>query len=374
MPFPKAMPKQIYTNHQKHPSVRLALALAIALLVAFPPAVAQLHTQQEHKSIVLVILDGVGAYYVMDGLTPHSLSGRPLKKAEAPSYLGEMHAYAVPTMVPKTAQSHAVLFTGCSLAEPEAVGFENASIFDVARSEGYHVYAIMQQGDTSEVIAEQDAILYFADGLEAEDVRVVYSARGHDVGELMEAHALAYDGDTERWVVECALDVMQHSKSPFLLTVNIATCDHVAHVGNLTAYVGAIEYTLRALEPLVSECARRGCVLAITSDHGMAFWSERARGGHASSDYANSPEATTCILYLSEMPQKSIRAQQDIAPALLRLAGIHQMPRYADVVSPRGTPDESREPKSIPTWRVLVGAVIVGAINTIGIVLLRRLL
>jgi len=353
--------------------VRLALALAIALLVAFPPAVAQDLSPQEHKSIVLVILDGVGAYYVMDGLTPHSLSGEPLKKAEVPSYLGKMHAYTVPTMVPKTTQSHAVLFTGCSLAEPETVGFENASIFDVARSEGYRVYAIMQQGDTSEVIAEQDAILYFAEGLKAEDVRVVYSPLAREVGELMEAHALTYDG-TEEWVVRCALDVMKSSKEPFLLTINIATCDHAAHVRNLTAYVGAIEHTLRALEPLVSECARRGYVLAITSDHGMAFWSERARGGHASSDYAATPEATTCILYLNEMPQESIRAQQDIAPAILTLAGIHRMPRYADVVSSRSVLEKFREPKRIPAWRVWVGAAMVGAINAMGIVLLRRLL
>jgi len=323
---------------------------------------------------VLVILDGVGAYYVMDGLTPHSLSGKPLKKAAVPSYLKKMHGYAVVVRMPKTTQSHAALFTGRSLADPEMVGFKNATIFDAARAEGYHVYAIMQQGDTSEVIAEQDAIMYFAGGLEADDVRVVYSPLAYEVGELMGTYALTYDGDAERWFVRCALDVMHHSKKPFLLTINIATCDHAAHVGNITAYIGAIERTMRALEPLVGECAREGYVLAITSDHGMAFWSEEARGGHASSNYSDSPEATTSILYLNELPQKSIRAQQDIAPALLGLAGIHQMPRYADAVCPMSIPYEPIEPEHIPAWRVWVGAIMLGIINATGLVLLRRLL
>jgi len=347
------------------------LALVAILLLCAHPVIAD--QPQEHRSIVLIVLDGVGAYYVMDELTPHSLSGEVLKRAHTPPYLTHMYARAVHTNVPKTTPAHAVLFTGCSQAEPETVGFEEASIFDVVRDEGYGVYAIMQQGDSRYVIAEQDAILYFAGGLSVDDVRVVWRPEAKAAGSVMKRYALAHSGVADaKWLVGCVLDVINSSHEPFLLTMNIATCDHAAHAGNLTTYTETIESTLVALEPLVSECTRRGYVVAITSDHGMAFWSPSARGGHASSDYAASKEATTCILYLSEQPLDDVESQQDIATALLRMAHVSRMPRYADGTSAGSTPLQ-HEPRSVPAWRVWVGATAIAAINLVGLLLLRRL-
>ncbi|MHC1601930.1 MAG: hypothetical protein ACXQS4_01735 [Methermicoccaceae archaeon] len=351
-------------------------ALLALLLLCASPTIAEESTTQEHRSIILIVLDGVGAHYVMDGLTPTSLSGEVLKKAQTPPYLAHMHAYTAHTSVPETGPAHAVLFTGCSRAEPETVGFDGATIFDVVRAEGYGVYAIMQQGDAQYVRAEQDAMLYFARGLSVDDVRVVWSEDAKAVGSVMEDCTLAQpEGEDARWLVQCALEVINTSDEPYLLTMNIATCDHSAHAGNLSTYITATEEALDMLEPLVSECTMRGDVVAITSDHGMAFWSARSKGGHASSDYAASPEATTCILYLNDQAPSEVMSQQDIVPALLQLAGISRMPRYANMTPmwDEYLEHEHLEPQSVPEWRIWAGAIMIAAINAVGIVLLRRL-
>jgi hypothetical protein len=64
----------------------------------------------------------------------------------------------VPT--PDTESGNAVIATGYSGASEEAVTYYEATIYDVLRAEGYLCMAIMETGDTAEMIAEPDIVVY----------------------------------------------------------------------------------------------------------------------------------------------------------------------------------------------------------------------
>ena len=96
----------------------LAVLLVLWLFLPTPAA----HCQA-HPSAVLLVVDGLGAEYVYPGGQPHAADGSAL--APALQWNLGLRVENVTAPVPRTGPGHAVLFTGCSDAEPEQVGYPN---------------------------------------------------------------------------------------------------------------------------------------------------------------------------------------------------------------------------------------------------------
>ncbi len=108
---------------------------------------------------VILVVDGFGASYVYPEYTPYALDGSALDKALLFNLTGDVaRVLDVRVPVPETLKSHSVLVTGDPNADPEALG---PTIFDQARKKGYLCLALLQRGDTLEMLKKQDGVLYF---------------------------------------------------------------------------------------------------------------------------------------------------------------------------------------------------------------------
>ncbi|HIH87147.1 MAG TPA: alkaline phosphatase family protein, partial [Methanosarcinales archaeon] len=262
------------------------------------------------QSIVLLIVDGMGAAYVTPGSTPLALNGDPVDIADVPFFKNMISDgillphIIVPT--PGTVPAHSVIITGFSGAEQEMVDQDNATIYDVLKDEGFLCIAIMHKGDFSGMRNEQDIILYkpsdsisnlsflvqVNDAGVPEDIIRELDLWEHELHEYLEGtdgldSYIAYSD----WELDASRDIVslmarQHPDMKYILTINVGVVDCAGHYRGVDGYIGSIEGVDSKLEPLYSAARDSNTALIITADHGMAFKTpESSRGGHASEDY-----------------------------------------------------------------------------------------
>lgn len=118
--------------------------------------------QEVHPAgAVILVIDGLGSSYIYPEYQAYSLDGAPTGKALLFNLTGEgSRVLDVRVPVPETLKSHAVLVTGNSSADPMVLG---PTIFDQARDNGFLCLALLQRGDTMEMLLKQDGVLYFDD-------------------------------------------------------------------------------------------------------------------------------------------------------------------------------------------------------------------
>lgn len=322
----------------------LLLPVVAALLPA--PAV---HCQAGDGAVLLII-DGLGAEYIYPGGLPRAADGSTL--APALPWEWGLRVENVTAPVPRTGPGHAVLFTGCSDAEPEQVAYPNCTIFDMARAHGRLCVAVLERGDSAAVLAANDAAVHdAANSVTDPDLRVVARTGApawvvwllEDGRDVIAAGLRGLEGAPRyaaynRWALGCAGEIvsaMSSNGTDFLLTVNLGGADSAGHYLGYWGYIQVVDALRDDLGQLRETCARLGVVLVVTSDHGMAFPDDRSRGGHASAPYMGMAESRRIPLFvLAPGADGGLLAgefgQQDVAPTLLGLMGIERRLPLAD--------------------------------------------
>lgn len=296
--------------------------------------------EQTHGAVILVV-DGLGSSYVYPEHSAYALDGSPLGKVVLFNLTGNgARAIDVRVPVPETSKSHSVLVTGFSQAEPMLLG---PTIFDAAREKGYLCLAVLERGDSLEMLKEQDAVLYLDDNSihGAEPVPGFRSDVPEDLCRLLQAWRDRFawytsvsgtSGYSEynRWGLDAAADLVEHLKGrPFLLLVNVGAVDSAGQDLGADGYLNVIEALDAPLGNLTETCRRNGVALVVTADHGMVFPGEKGKGGHASPKYAERLESRRVPLVFSGPGVEDLNlggrwSQVDIAPTVLSLLGIHQ--------------------------------------------------
>lgn len=306
-----------------------------------PQAIDAAGSKELHSAVLLVI-DGLGSSYIYPDQSSYSLSGDPVTGAVLFNLSRPgARVQDVRAPVPVTAIGHSVLVTGENAADEETVGSPGRTVFDAARNSSVLCLALLQRGDFIQMLLEQDGALYFDDNsLDAEPVLAARAGLPAEVRAILDKWQEAferYGGSTyaryDRWGLDAARDMVDRIDRPFLMIVNLGGIDSSGHNRGEDGYL----YTVSALDPgigaLMDTCTRRGVVLIVTSDHGMAF--SGSKGGHATGDYAGSLESRRIPLYIygpgiEDLIVGGVWSQADIAPTLLDLMGISEGLSSAD--------------------------------------------
>lgn len=311
------------------------------------------------QNIVLLVIDGMGSYYVSPGGSPRALDGSPIVPADVPSLEDLIDKgvlvpdLAVPTL--STGPAHSVLITGYSGAEQETAGFPQATIYDVLRDEGFLCIAIMHKGDFAQLRDEQDVILYSQTNsinepsIEVQVNNVYVQAGIIEELEYWESELPGYLEGTDgidrytaygQWELDASKDIVslmaaRYPETKYILTTNVGVVDSAGHYRGADGYIDSIEGVDSGLEALY-EAARSGnAAFVVTADHGMAFKSaDSARGGHASEEYYCGEAATVPMVLVSPNVVPGVLngefGQEDVAPTILSVLDIPQQPRYAN--------------------------------------------
>lgn len=293
---------------------------------------------QPHGAVILVV-DGLGSSYVYPEHSAYALDGSPLGKVVLFNLTGNgARAIDVRVPVPETGKSHSVLVTGSLQADPGLLG---PTVFDAAREKGYLCLAVLERGDSLEVLKEQDAVLYLGDNSihGAEPIPGFRSDVPEDLQSLLQAWRDRFawytsvsgtSGYSEynRWGLDAAADLVEHLRDrPFLMLVNVGAVDSAGQDLGADGYLKVIEALDAPLGNLTETCRRNGVSLVVTADHGMVFPSEKGKGGHASPKYAERLESLRVPLVFSgpgieELNLGGRWSQVDIAPTVLSLLGL----------------------------------------------------
>lgn len=289
---------------------------------------------------VILVVDGFGASYVYPEYTPYALDGSALDKALLFNLTGDVaRVLDVRVPVPETLKSHSVLVTGDPNADPEALG---PTIFDQARKKGYLCLALLQRGDTLQMLQKQDGVLYFDDnsipgpgptigarGSLPEDIR-------QDLG-LWQSRFLDYSSnrgqksyaDYNRFELDAAADLVERLGSrPYVLFMNIGGVDSAGQDLGAVGYIQTIQALDAPLGRLAEACRRNSIVLAVTADHGMSFPAPgKSKGAHASGKYSTRLESLRIPLVVrgpgvDNLSLSGVWSQVNIAPTILELLGI----------------------------------------------------
>jgi len=344
---------------------RCGVSVFFILLVSFSIPLTGAQTTIEvgetnpPQNIVLLIVDGMGSAYVTQGRTPLALNGDPVESADVPFFQNMISdgillpQIIVPT--PSTVPAHSVIITGFSGAEQEMVEYNDATIYDVLKEEGFLCIAIMHNGDFSEMRNEQDVILYSpSNSISTPSLRVQVNDASvpEDIVrelELLKQELPGYLEGTDGldsyiaysdWELDASRDIVslmarQHPDMKYILTINVGVVDSAGHYKGVDGYIGSIEGVDSKLEPLYSAAQNSNTAFVITADHGMAFKTpESSRGGHASEDYYSSEAVTVPLLIISPNVVFGMDygryGQEDLAPTLLSILDIPAQLRYSD--------------------------------------------
>lgn len=296
------------------------------------------------QSVILVIIDGLGSYYIYPEFTPHTLSGTPIEKIDVPNLTeGDARVVSVRVPVPRTGPGHSVIVTGDPSAEPDTLPI-TTTIFDILHDEGFITLAVMEKGDSSGMRREQDAILYaesnsihepvFKVQCKNQSVPVevidVMEERSSLMPEYMEnARGAAAYQRYNRFAIETAEDLVEvmtdnHPDQRFILTINVGGVDSVGHHTNHTTYLKVIEGVNLDIKRLKDICKEKKVAFILTGDHGMSFKTRESRGGHAGEDYREMPESlhTPLIMSAPNINPEIISGdwgQENIAPTILSI-------------------------------------------------------
>lgn len=289
---------------------------------------------------VILVVDGFGASYAYPEYTPYALDGEALDKALLFNLTGDAaRVLDIRVPVPETLKSHSVLVTGDPNADPEALGM---TIFDLVRKKGYLCLALLQRGDTLQMLQKQDGILYFDDnsipgpgptigarGSLPEDIRQDlgrWQSRFQDYASSGGQKAYA---DYNRFELDAAADLVERLGSrPYVLFMNVGGVDSAGQDLGSVGYVQTVHALDAPLGRLAETCQRNGVVLAVTADHGMSFPAPgKSKGAHASGKYATRLESLRIPLVIrgpgvDNLSLGGVWSQVNIAPTILELLGI----------------------------------------------------
>lgn len=318
--------------------MRSAPVLFIVLLILLMPACAL-----AEKSAVLVIVDGMGAAYLYPDLSAECVDGTDLGPVALPVVNEASARFTLKVPVPETEFGHAVLVTGYSGADGETLTYYDATIFDSLRKDGYLCMGVMETGDSASMVREVDAIVHdSANSVTAPDFQYSVNSQAVPAGvqavltsgqsrvtlpgkKSVDSYRLYND-----WSIGRAVDLVHYMNSScpdqkYLLTVNVAGTDMVAHEKGFDAYSSTVAGLQPGLAGLVETCRKYGIILVVTADHGMSFKSTASRGSHASEDVAGRNESLLIpfLIFTDEAvgANKDVYGQQCVAPTLLSLMG-----------------------------------------------------
>ncbi len=288
---------------------------------------------------VILVVDGLGSSYVYPEHSAYALDGSPLGRVVLFNLTGGgARAIDVRVPVPETSKSHSVLVTGSSQADPNFLG---PTIFDAARKEGYLCLAVLERGDSLEMLKKQDAVLYLDDnsihgaepvpgfrGDVPEDLRTLLQAWRDRFAWYTSIYGTSGYSEYNRWGLDAAADLVAHLEGrPFLLLVNVGAVDSAGQDLGPEEYLKVAQALDAPLGNLTETCRRNGVLLVVTADHGMVFPGTKGKGAHASPKYAERPEALRIPLVffgpgVDELSLGGRWSQTDIAPTVMSLLGI----------------------------------------------------
>jgi hypothetical protein len=215
------------------------------------------------------------------------------------------------------------------------------TIFDAARERGYLCLAVLERGDSMEMLQEMDGVLYLGDnalrGAEPipgfrEDVpqglRSIFQEwRDRFAAYTSPAGLPGYAG-YNRWGLDAAADIVAHlAGRPFLMLVNVGAVDSAGQNLGAEGYLKTIQALDEPLGKLADACKKNGAILVVTADHGMSFPAAKGKGGHSATKYADRPESLRVPLVfrgpgVEELNLGGRWSETDIAPTVLDLLGI----------------------------------------------------
>ncbi len=292
------------------------------------------------KSAVLVIVDGLGSTYVYPGRTPSSTDGSLLAGAHLDFIDNATARYELWVPTPETESGNAVIATGYSGASGETVTYYDATIYDALRARGFLSIAIMETGDTVEMVAEPDIVAYERNNsIYNPDLAIAVNSPSVPPGieDILRrdppAHLkTGYDPGAayrqyDDWSLYKAIDVVNYMdkaypEQGYLLVANVAGTDMAAQERGYDAYRKAIEDLGRGLSLLAGICQSTGTVMVVTADHGMSFKTPDAKGSHASgtASMQNETRLAPLLIFNGEKSNASgVFGQQCLAPTLLSL-------------------------------------------------------
>jgi 2,3-bisphosphoglycerate-independent phosphoglycerate mutase len=309
----------------------LTMLLAMALLSGCCHA---------EKNAVLVIVDGLGSTYVYPGRIPYSIDGSPLAGANLDFIDNATARYELWVPTPETESGNAVIATGYSEASGETITYYDATIYDALHARGYLSIAIMETGDTVEMVAEPDIIAYERNNsIYNPDVAIAINSPPvppgiedilrHDPPARLKTgydSGIAYR-QYDDWSLYKAIDIVSYMGraypgQEYLLVVNVAGTDMAAQERGYDAYRKAIEGLGEGLSLLADTCRSTGTVMVVTADHGMGFKTPDAKGSHASgaASMQNETRLAPFLIFNGEKGNASgVFGQQCLAPTLLSL-------------------------------------------------------
>jgi len=348
-----------------------------AILVLFCLIIVQLSTpvvaltaidiqniETDHGTIILIV-DGLGASYIDPEKIPYALDGSPLEKPNIQNISAfakdGLQAFSVLTPSTEGENGHSVIVTGNPGATSAMIAHNDATVYDVARDNGYLMFAILEKGDTTELLAEQDVAIYDSTtSINDPQMKVMLNDNSGqrdtdmiiDVEKIFKEYAILAptyvqqhkEGEIERynaynlWGIETALEVIelmeQYPDQKYILTINIGAIDTAGLYRRNEGYVECIEELDIMVQPLIERAEDNDLVFILTSDHGMAFQSTDGRGGSKSEKYGTSPEVLLIpfIATSSNIERAFIEeqlGQEDIAPTILSILDLPNELRFS---------------------------------------------
>ncbi|HIH44462.1 MAG TPA: sulfatase-like hydrolase/transferase [Candidatus Methanoperedenaceae archaeon] len=332
--------------------------LSILLLTQAASGITEIDVRKvdSPNGAVLLIIDGMGSYYTTPGRIPLALDGAVIDRPLLPNLTGlaARGAYTeLKVPVPSTIPAHSVIMTGNPDADAELVG-AGGSIYDSAHARGYIAIAIMQRGDFSEMLDDQDAVLYAkSNSISEPELETSLNNKSlrdvHDImlewkrkmaGYLYNKTGFARYRAYNQWGLDAAAEIVRYMGEKrkgerYLLTVNVGGVDSAGHSLGANGYVNAIEGIDPGIEAIYTEASKYGIAFILTADHGMAFKTAGSgRGGHASDDYAKARESTNVpFLIISPNARTNVSGyylQEDAAPTILSVMDIPSSLPYAE--------------------------------------------
>jgi 2,3-bisphosphoglycerate-independent phosphoglycerate mutase len=261
--------------------MRLLFTLLVLIILAGsarPLTEVRVGEADHPHGAVLLVVDGMGSSYVYPELEAQAIDESPLGSALLFNLTGKgARVLNVSVPVPETGQSHSVLVTGCSWADPANLVTPEATIFDVARQKGLVNLALLQRGDSIGMVLEQDGIIFF-DENSLWGAEPLVGSRADLPSDLADLFAVWRDRfplyNQERgvpgyvgynaWGLDAASDVVSAMGSrPFLLIVNVGAVDSSGHHLGPQGYVDTISGLDAPLGRLVEACELNGVLLLI---------------------------------------------------------------------------------------------------------------
>ncbi|MCD4806511.1 MAG: sulfatase-like hydrolase/transferase [Methanococcoides sp.] len=332
-------------------------------VVALTPIDIQ-NIETDHSAVILIV-DGLGASYIDPKKIPYALDGSPLEKPNIQniSALAKdgLQAFSVLTPSTEGENGHSVIVTGNPRATSAMITHNDATIYDVARDNGYLMFAILEKGDTTELLAEQDVAIYDSTtSINDPQMKVVLNDHTSkydtdmtiNVEKIFKEYAILAptyvqqykEGEIERynaynlWGIETALEVIelmeQYPDQKYILTINIGAIDTAGLYRRNEGYIECIEAFDIMVQPIIERTEDNDLAFILTSDHGMAFQSVNGRGGSKSEKYSTTPEVLQIpfIATSSNIERKLVDeqlGQEDIAATILSILDLPNELRFS---------------------------------------------